>query len=36
MIEFGYIDEDGKILKEYTVRDIDWIISQIEANKGVN
>ncbi|MDX1359602.1 MAG: extracellular solute-binding protein, partial [Clostridia bacterium] len=36
MIEFGYIDEDGKILREYTIRDIDWITAQIEANKEVN
>ncbi|MFO7611138.1 MAG: extracellular solute-binding protein [Clostridia bacterium] len=36
MIEFGYIDEDGNIIKNYTVRDIDWIQEQIERNKGVD
>lgn len=36
MIEFGYIDEDGNTIKPYTVRDIEWIIAQIEAHKEVD
>lgn len=36
MIEFGFIDEEGNVLKEFIVRDIDWIIEQIKthATKG--
>ena len=30
MIEFGFIDIEGNILKEFKVRDIDWIYKQLE------
>ncbi|NLG81290.1 MAG: extracellular solute-binding protein [Bacilli bacterium] len=30
MIEFGYLDKDGKVVKEYVVHDIEWIKSQME------
>jgi ABC-type glycerol-3-phosphate transport system substrate-binding protein len=34
MIEFGYIDEKGNVIKPYTVRDIDWIQAQINQAGG--
>jgi hypothetical protein len=34
MIEFGFLDKDGNVLKEYIVHDVAWIIEQIEAAKG--
>ncbi len=30
MIEFGYLDENGTVLKDYHIRGIDWINEQIE------
>ncbi len=36
MIEFGYLDENGEVLVPYPVRDIDWIIEQIESKGGQN
>jgi len=33
MIEFGYLDADGNILKEYVIRDIDWIQLQMDNAK---
>lgn len=33
MVEFGYIDNEGNVLKEYTIRDVDWIKEQIENAK---
>ena len=32
MIEFGYLDADGNILKAYTIRDVDWIQEQMVKN----
>ena len=32
MIEFGFIDIEGNVLKEFNVRDIDWVYEQLEAN----
>jgi ABC-type glycerol-3-phosphate transport system substrate-binding protein len=34
MIEFGFIDKDGNQLKEFTIRDIDWVQEQIRIAKG--
>jgi ABC-type glycerol-3-phosphate transport system substrate-binding protein len=35
MNELGFYDEEGNLLKPYVIRDIDWIIEQIEkAKKG--
>lgn len=34
MIEFGFIDQEGTWLKPYKIRDIDWVIEQME--KGGN
>jgi ABC-type glycerol-3-phosphate transport system substrate-binding protein len=33
MIEFGYLDTEGNILKPYTIRDVDWIQEQIDNAK---
>lgn len=33
MIEFGYLDSDGNILKPYIIRDIDWIQEQMDNAK---
>jgi hypothetical protein len=33
MIEFGYLDAEGNILKDYVIRDIDWIQSQMDNAK---
>ena len=30
MIEFGYIDIDGNIIKPYIIRDVDWIQEQMD------
>ena len=30
MVEFGFIDSDGNQLRPYVVREIDWVIEQIE------
>jgi hypothetical protein len=36
MVEFGYIDNEGNILKPYTIRDVDWIQEQMDnAREGV-
>ncbi len=32
MVEFGYIDADGNILKPYTVRNTQWVLDQIELH----
>lgn len=34
MVEFGYVSEEGESLTPYNIRDIDWIIEQIEKNGG--
>jgi ABC-type glycerol-3-phosphate transport system substrate-binding protein len=34
MIEFGYLNEKGEVLKPFTVRDINWIQSQVDAAGG--
>ncbi len=37
MVEFGYLDNEGNVLKEYTIRDVDWIQEQIDlAREGDN
>ena len=33
MIEFGYLDSDGNIIKDYTIRDVDWIQEQMDKAK---
>jgi ABC-type glycerol-3-phosphate transport system substrate-binding protein len=33
MVEFGYLDNEGNVLKEFTIRDVDWIKEQIEQAK---
>lgn len=30
LIEFGYVDEEGRKLKPYVIRDIDWVVEQME------
>ncbi len=30
MLEFGYIDSEGKVLKAYYTRDVEWVIEQIK------
>ena len=34
MLEFGFIDQDGKQIRPYTVRDVDWIQEQIDMAKS--
>lgn len=34
MIEFGYLDAEGNILKPYVIRDVDWIAAQMAAAGG--
>jgi len=37
MIEFGYLDSEGDIIKPYTIRDVDWIQFKMdEAKDGEN
>lgn len=37
MIEFGYLDNEGNVLKPYTIRDVDWIQEQMDdAKEGDN
>ena len=37
MIEFGYLDNQGNVLKSYTIRDVDWIQEQMDnAKEGDN
>jgi len=31
MTELGFYDEEGNLLKEYVIRDIDWIREQMKA-----
>ena len=31
MTEFGFIDQNGAVLRPYAVREIDWVIDQIES-----
>jgi len=33
MVEFGYLDNEGNILKPYTIRDVDWIEEQMDNAK---
>jgi len=33
MIEFGYLDTNGNVIKPYIVRGVDWIQAQIDAAK---
>jgi hypothetical protein len=33
MKELGYYDEEGNLLKPYVIRDVDWIVEQIEKAK---
>lgn len=30
MIEFGYLDSEGNVIKPYTIRDVDWIQEQMD------
>lgn len=32
MIEFGFLDVNGQVLKPYIIRDIDWIMNQMETH----
>lgn len=34
MIEFGYLDNDGNIIKEYQLRDIEWIKERMGLKKN--
>lgn len=34
MIEFGFIDEYGNVLKPYVIRDVDWVIEQMNKGRG--
>jgi ABC-type glycerol-3-phosphate transport system substrate-binding protein len=34
MIEFGYLNEKGEVLKPFTIRDINWIQAQVDAAGG--
>ena len=34
MIEFGYLDSMGNVLKPYTIRDVDWIQEQMDKAIG--
>ena len=34
MIEYGFLDEDGRQIKPYVIRDIDWVVEQIETKGG--
>ncbi len=36
MVEFGYLDEEGNVLKEFKIRDITWIEEQIQNAKEEN
>lgn len=36
MIEFGYLDQEGSIIKPYQIRDIDWIQKQMETRGQVH
>ena len=37
MVEFGYLDNEGNILKPYNIRDVDWIQEQMDnAEAGDN
>ena len=36
MIEFGYLDSEGNILNDYTIRDVDWIQEQMDKGAGGN
>lgn len=33
MSDLGYVDAQGNLLKEYNIRDVDWIIENIQNNK---
>ncbi len=33
MIEFGYLDSDGNVIKPYIIRDVDWIQEQMDNAK---
>ncbi len=35
LVEFGYLDSEGNVIKEYIIRDVDWIQSQMD-NAGGN
>lgn len=34
MIEFGYLDAEGNVIKPYTIRDVDWIEEQMAKGLG--
>jgi ABC-type glycerol-3-phosphate transport system substrate-binding protein len=34
MIEFGYLDTEGNVIKDYVIRDVDWIQEQIDNAQG--
>jgi len=34
MVEFGYLDNEGNILKPYIIRDVDWIQEQMDNAKA--
>ncbi len=33
LVEFGYLDNEGNVLKPYTIRDVDWIQQQMDNAK---
>lgn len=33
LVEFGYLDNEGNVLKPYTIRDVDWIQEQMDNAK---
>ena len=33
MTDLGYLDSSGNLLREYNIRDIDWIRENIEAHR---
>ncbi len=32
MLEFGFADEEGNLIKPYVVRELDWMLEQLEAH----
>jgi hypothetical protein len=35
MTEFGFLDADGNQIRPYVVRELDWIIEQVETARRV-
>jgi hypothetical protein len=36
MTEFGFLDAEGNLLKPYTVRELDWIIEQLDKHNNAS